>query len=229
MLSSLIRPRVYLLIALAASLGSVATRAQAEPVFFSGFGFIQEHPILGDEGFLIEKPTDLPGSAATAIFNEPEADFGLAAGVHIRIDLRSYVTAADKLTLEDIVFDVDTGGTPASDGTITFSFGPADFTPLPPEGEIIGSGDIRARIIGASTTLGGVSVSQFIGGSFQMTFTAAKITAGTGASGGGSIAYAPNSIGNASFSISTPEPASVVLAVMGTIGAMGLCYRMRRA
>src|SRR5262245_50907227 len=123
MLSSMIRPCV-LVLALAASL--VASRAHAEPIFIGGFGFMLTHPVLGDEGFEIKDP-----SAAAFIANEPEADFGLVLGLNVRIDLTTYVTAADTIIVEDAVFDVDTDGDTISDGTITFSFSPADFLQVP--------------------------------------------------------------------------------------------------
>lgn len=185
-----------------------ATVALADPMVISGTSFLGNHPTLGNEGI----DTIAPEGALT-----DDAALGVATVVDLRIDLTTYATTADPVVVEDATLMFP-------GGDILFSFGPGTVMPDPPNG--VSSGTIVAEILTASTTIPSSSVDDFIGGSFAFTYNSAEITAGTGSTGGTVQFQQPAS---ASFTFTAvPEPAAVVLALIGAIGAALIIWRQRQ-
>lgn len=216
-----------ILAAIAMALGA-SSEAQAKISFISGIVFLEED--AGD-------PPDHIGNEGIVGLGLARADDELGdADADLFIDLFGYVNSSDPVFLDPLLLFFDDPNDP--DGPLLeaeFLFeadpnalvGSALLELLPtPEG-LIGSGSITAEIVGIGVNETGVDLSGFVGGQFQLTYNGMEITAGTAPTAdAGTAQFGP--VSTASFSMSTaipvPEPASLILAV---IGAVGLLYVRR--
>ena len=217
------------LAAVALPLG-VAQQAQAKISFISGIVFLEKDPpgqdSIGNEGIVglgVARADDELGDADADVF----------------IDLFGYVNPTDTVFVDPLLLffdDPNDPGGPQLEAEFLFEADPQALVGsgvlevLPTPAGLFGSGSITAEIVGIGVNETGVDLTGFVGGQFQLTYNGTEITAGTAPTGdAGTAQFAP--VSTASFSMAVvPEPASLLLAVFGSIGLLctGRIGRRRR-
>lgn len=179
-----------------------AQSASAELTTISGFSFLGNHPVLGNVG--MNAPglfsTDGPGLTPVA--------------VDMKFSFVGYATVADSITVEDPILTF-------ANGNIQFQVAPATHNAVDLGG--IPGGEMFSQITGATTTVPGLDVSNFIGGKFAFTYQNAQIQPGLSQAGASGL-LTLGSVATSSFTFTiqaVPEPGSVVLSLL-SLSALGL-------
>ena len=198
------------LAAVALPLGA-AQQAQAKISIISGIVFLEQ----GDPNSV--RPDEIAGFGFARADDEFD-NAGLDIFADLGISLADYKNPGDPVNIISLVLDLDDPNDPNLGLLVEFLFGPGTIETLPSPPGIIGSGFITAVVseIGFNETE--VDLSRFVGGSFQLTYNGMLVTPGNG---GGTAQF--DLVATASFSMAeVPEPASLLLAVVGTAGLLGM-------
>ena len=204
-----------------------STQAQAKISIISGAVFLEED--AGD-------PPDIVGVGDEAIvgFGLARADDefdngGLDIFTDLFIDLLGYAEASDPVIVEPLFLDLDDSDNPGEFLTAEFLFGPGTLETFPSPLGIIGSGSITAEIIDIGINDTGVDLSHFVGGFFQLTYNAVRVTPGTGDMGeNGTAEFGAIATGSYTLVAVIPEPTSLLLAVLGFVGLLASARRRQR-